>query len=34
MKDTIEGINSRVDEAEDIISNSEDRVVENTQLEQ
>ena len=34
MKNILEGINSRLDEAEDWISDLEDRVTENTQLEQ
>lgn len=33
MKNTLESINSRSDEAEDQISNLEDEAVENTQLE-
>lgn len=33
-KNTLEGINSRVDEAEDQISRLEDKVTENTQVEQ
>ena len=34
MKKTLEGINSRVEEAEDQISNLEDKGTENTQSEQ
>ena len=34
MKNTLEGFNSRLDEAEDQISKVEDKVAENTQTEQ
>ena len=34
MKNTLEGINSRVDEAEDWVNNLENKVAENTQLKQ
>ena len=34
MKNTLEGINSRLDEAEDQIRDLEDKVAENTQSEQ
>ena len=34
MKTTSEGINSRVDEAEDRITNLDDKVLENTQSKQ
>ena len=34
MKNTLEGLNSRLDEAEDQIRDLEDKVAENTQSEQ
>ena len=34
MKNTLKGVNMRLDEKEDPISNLDDKVVENTQLEQ
>lgn len=34
MKTTLQGINSRLEEAEDQISNMRKKIVENTQLEQ
>ena len=33
MKNILEGINNRLDEAEDQISNLEEKIAENTQLE-